>query len=180
MSTEKIAFINLITTIVLCIITAIYARITYLMQKDQRKHLEITNRPYFSFDHLAMGTSKEGSIVKALQPQLYFKNVGNVMLEYSIEEIEFVVNNVVSKNGLLKSTGGYVFPKMDATFYFPLEESFNSTTLKEINDVSIRYKLSYKISETKTSYISEKTLEFQFSITSDQSFEILFKNERET
>jgi len=127
-----------------------------------------------------LGVVKEDEIIKGLQPQLHFKNVGNVILEYCIEEIEFVVNTIVGANKRLNSNGGHVFPKMDALFYFPSEEIFNSTTLTKINDVSVRYKLSYKISGTKKSYTSEKTLEFRCYSISGEISEILFKDQKET
>jgi hypothetical protein len=180
MSTEQIALINLITTIVLCIVTGVYVIITNQMRKDQRRQLEISNRPYFSFDRFVMGIEKEGSTITALQPQLHFKNVGNVILEYNIEELEFIVNTLASTNNQLHSNGGYVFPKMDALFYFPHEKSFNSTTLKEKNDIIVRYKLSYKTTGTKISYTSEKKLEFQFYLTSEQISGILYKDQKET
>src|SRR5258706_12791955 len=95
---EQIALINLATTIVLCLITSVYVYITYRIQSDQRKHFQLTNRPYLSYENFEMGLVKDNNDVKSLQPKLFFKNVGNVLLEFNVDMIEYTINNIATSN----------------------------------------------------------------------------------
>jgi hypothetical protein len=181
MSAEDIAVINLITTIVLCLITGLYVLITHRIQTDQRRQFIIQNRPYFAFDNLHLTVEKEENTIRALQPRLQFKNVGNVIVEYSIEDFEFTVNGATSQNKQINSKGSHVFPNMDTSFYFPPEKSFNSSTLKDNNECIVKYRLTYRIPGAHQVYTSFKTMEFFFyPLSIETELNISFKEQGET
>jgi len=177
-SPEQIALINLVTTIVLCLITTVYVYVTYRIQSDQRRHFQLTNRPYLAYENFEMGLIKDNNDIKSLQPKLFFKNVGNVLLEFNVDKIEYTINNIA--NTSIINFSGYIYPKMNTISYCPTEMKFNKSNLKKENEVVLKYKVSYRIPGTKKTYISEKTLLFKFDPTNEKPFGILFRDQIET
>ena len=177
---EDIAVGNLITTVVLICITAYYAFITHKIQHDQSNHFELTHRPYLSFEKFELGFDEEDNVIKGVQPKLFLKNVGNVILKFNVHESNFTINSIPASNIDLVNSGGYIFPQMNSIFYYPSEKKFNHTNLKSKNEGVLKYKISYNMPGSKKNYISEKTLVFNFSLVRDMPFAVLYKDQKET
>ena len=148
-SAENIALINLFTTIVLCLITALYVYITYSIQRDQRKHFELTHRSYLSFEKFELGFVEENNVIQGLQPKLFLRNVGNVILKFNVDEATYTINNIPASNIELINSGGYIFPQMNSIFYYPPEKKFNQGNLKDKNVGVLKYKISYNTPGSK-------------------------------
>ncbi len=132
----KIALLTLLSTIILLVITLIYACETAEMREIMALELDLKNQPYMSvnFEGIDFDWGESGSLLIA--PGFNLKNVGQVPLEFELASEKFIFNGEVIEQNF-SNLQGVIFP--DTSSYY----SFTDAILTDL-DCSNRHFYSIK------------------------------------
>lgn len=141
--------------------TVIYAIFTYQMASTMKMQFDADRRPFLAFDRMNVFLLPGSAVGKVgVQIELVFRNVGKVLLHYSVEDIRATVAGRTVDEPRMHSRGGHVFPGVETVFRYdtiPVDVQADVNNGIPVTGV-VEYRIVYRAVGNNASYISRKKI----------------------